>query len=62
MNVLLRLVSHTCFPSLLAGEGSGAPSRSDGPAPREGGEVVTPHRTRKASACSPTRGEREELV
>jgi hypothetical protein len=47
-----------CSPSPLVGEGSGAPSRGDGVAPREGGESQTPLRARDALACSPTRGER----
>ena len=52
----------TCSPSPLVGEGSGAPSRSDGTALREGGNAATPLRSGDAGSCSPTRGEREELV
>jgi len=53
-----------CFPSPLVGEGSSAPSRSDGAALREGGfgpdaaKLLTPLRALVERACSPPKGER----
>jgi hypothetical protein len=64
MTYRLCLSFAACDPSPLVGEGSGAPSRSDGTAPREGGrllyaaKLLTPLRERHALACSPKRGER----